>query len=194
MNFENLVRAFDAVAAIRDATRRIKGPAARSATSPEPDPALRSASAGQLDTRLTGVVVAALKEAFDRDHARLELERHQIDEQRRRAEDALRAELHRQQLEREQSRLRLLVITAMVGWLASVLFLGWRLPLASPLEKATLAGGWILLLASLATAFSAMGRLGQTADAAPPAAHSFTSLPTWLLVGGLGLSAVTLLV
>ena len=41
--------------------------------------------AGQIETRLTNVVVAALKEAFERDHARLELERAQMEEQRRRA-------------------------------------------------------------------------------------------------------------
>ena len=50
---------------------------------------------GQLETRLAGVVVAALKEAFDRDSARLELERSHIEAERRRAEEALRAELRR---------------------------------------------------------------------------------------------------
>ena len=34
---------------------------------------------GQLETRLAGVVVAALKEAFDRDRARMDLERTQMD-------------------------------------------------------------------------------------------------------------------
>ena len=33
---------------------------------------------GQLETRLAGVVVAALKEAFDRDRARMDLERTQM--------------------------------------------------------------------------------------------------------------------
>ena len=50
-------------------------------------------AAGQLETRLAGVVVAALKEAFDRDRARMDLERAQMESERQRAEDALRAEL-----------------------------------------------------------------------------------------------------
>ena len=45
---------------------------------------------GQIEARLAGVVVAALKEAFDRDSARLELERTQIEADRRRAEHAAR--------------------------------------------------------------------------------------------------------
>ena len=57
--------------------------------------------AGQLEAPLTNVVVAALKEAFDRDHARLELERAQLEEERRRAEQALRLELRRQAADRE---------------------------------------------------------------------------------------------
>ena len=53
------------------------------------------------------MVVAALKEAFDRDHARLELERGQLEEERRRAAAALQAELRRQAIDRELGRLRL---------------------------------------------------------------------------------------
>ena len=51
---------------------------------------------GHLEARLTGVMVSALKEAFDRDAARLDLERAALDDQRRRAEEALRLELVRQ--------------------------------------------------------------------------------------------------
>ena len=49
---------------------------------------------------MAGVLVAALKEAFDRDGTRLEMERSQIEAERRRAEEALRAELRRQAGER----------------------------------------------------------------------------------------------
>ena len=63
---------------------------------------------GQLETRLAGVVVAALKEAFDRDSARLELERTQIEADRRRAEEALRAELRRQAADRLVGQLRMI--------------------------------------------------------------------------------------
>ena len=43
---------------------------------------------GQLEARLAGVVVAALKEAFDRDRARMDLERTQMEAERERAEAA----------------------------------------------------------------------------------------------------------
>ena len=63
---------------------------------------------GGLEARLAGVVVAALKEAFDRDTRRLELEREQLEAERERAERALRLELQRQAGDREIGRLRLL--------------------------------------------------------------------------------------
>src|SRR5439155_27012886 len=56
---------------------------------------------GGLETRLAGVVVAALKEAFDRDTHRLELERAELEAERERAERALRLELRRQAGDRE---------------------------------------------------------------------------------------------
>src|SRR5438128_10007783 len=107
--------------AFRDAARRFREPAA----APPPETSLTQTAAargvaGQIETRRTNVVVAALKEAFDRDHARLELERAELDEQRRRAEETLRLELRRQTIDRELSRLRLLTGTALVGWLASI--------------------------------------------------------------------------
>src|SRR5437899_7869057 len=59
-----------------------------------------------IEARLAGVVVAALKEAFDRDTRRLELEREQAAAERARAERVLRLELHRQAGDREIGRLR----------------------------------------------------------------------------------------
>src|SRR5215213_1727498 len=61
---------------------------------------------GGLEARMAGVVVAALKEAFDRDSRRLELEREQAAGERERAERALRLELQRQAGDREIGRLR----------------------------------------------------------------------------------------
>ena len=80
------------------------------------------------------MVVAALKEAFDRDHARLELERGQLEEERRRAAAALQAELRRQAIDRELGRLRLLAGAAMVGWIASVAIAGEWLAQQPPPE------------------------------------------------------------
>ena len=42
------------------------------------------AALGGIEARLAGVVVAALKEAFDRDNRRLELEREQLEAERQR--------------------------------------------------------------------------------------------------------------
>src|SRR6476660_1172926 len=123
MNFNTIFRAFDAAMALRDAAKRFRGdapPAQPADTTVSPASGAGSALVGQIETRLTNVVVAALKEAFDRDHARLELERAQLEEQRRRAEEALRLELRRQAADRELARLRLLGGVALVGWIAAV--------------------------------------------------------------------------
>ncbi len=53
-------------------------------------------AATQIQARLAGVAVAAIKEVFDRDSARLEMERAQLEAERRRAEELLRIELRRQ--------------------------------------------------------------------------------------------------
>ena len=97
MNFISLFRAFNAVMAFADSAKRFKTPPeASGATSPPAPSALQGAGpalGAQLETRLTSAVVAALKEAFDRDHARLELERAQLDAERHRAEAALGLDL-----------------------------------------------------------------------------------------------------
>src|SRR5580765_962016 len=70
--------------------------------------AVAARSGGQLEARMTGVVVAALKEAFDRDANRLDLERQQAERERLRAERMLKLELLRQAGDREIGRLRLM--------------------------------------------------------------------------------------
>src|SRR5262245_15925789 len=77
---------------------------------------------GALEVRLTGVVVAALKEAFNRDHERLELEREHIQMERERVERALQLELRRQAGDREIGRLRLVTGLAVASWLGTLLF------------------------------------------------------------------------
>jgi hypothetical protein len=196
MNFGNLMKAFDAVMAFRDATRRLKGGEA-----PPPDTSSLaqtsavSGLAGQIESRLTNVLVAALKEAFDRDHARLELERAQLDDQRRRAEDAMRMELRRQAADRELGRLRMLAGAALVGWIASVALLVARLSATTSPSRIVMAAGWLLLLGSLGASFSAQGRAGAyVPDSSSPLEPGTAGrLALWLLIAGLGLSAVSLL-
>jgi hypothetical protein len=193
MNFGSLIRAFDTLMAFRDAARRLKGgpPVETSLAPGQPPPGF----AGQLEARLTNVVVAALKEAFDRDHARLELERAQLEEQRRRAEEALRLEIRRQAVDRELGRLRLLAGTALIGWIATVLVLGTRLDGVSSMGRVVLGIGWLLLLGALAAAFAAQGRIGGVpeSDRLPDLATG-SVVALWLLVGGLGCSAISLLI
>lgn len=193
MNFGNLLNAFDALMAFRNAARRLKS---GGADEPAP-PATTAVSAlsGQIESRLTNVVVAALKEAFDRDHARLELERAQLEEQRRRAEEAMQMELRRQAAERELGRLRLLAGAALVGWVASVALLIARLGEMTGVARGMMALGWLLILAALGAAFSAQGRVGAyVPDAKRPIdLGSAGAVAVWLLIAGLGVSAMSLL-
>ena len=193
MNFGTFIKAFDTLMVLRDTAKRLKGepplPAETSLTAQAPG------LAGHIEARLTNVVVAALKEAFDRDHARLELERAQIEEQRRRAEEAMRLELRRQAADREVGRLRLLAGTALVGWIASVLVFVARLGDASLASRVIVAAGWLLLLAALGAAFSAQGRISTFVPEGdrPLELGRAGEAGMWLLVGGLALSAASLL-
>jgi hypothetical protein len=119
---------------------------------PEEAPAVRSG--GALEARLAGVVVAALKEAFDRDHQRLDLERARMDDERHRAEAALRAELARQDMERAAAESRTIAVAALAVLLGSLVAALWLPgPSRTPM-KVLLGSGWVALIASLAMSFS----------------------------------------
>ena len=194
-NLNAMMKAFDAIMMFRDAAKSLKGeppvPTSMAKPAPPPAPAL-----GQLEATLTNVVVAALKEAFDRDHARLELERAQLEEQRRRADEAVRLEVRRHAAERELSRLRLLAGTALVGWMASIVSLGARLGAVSTPGRVALAVGWALLLGALGAAFSAQARVtvGLTGSNGPLDAGRAGEASVWLLIVGLGAVAMSLLI
>jgi hypothetical protein len=193
-NINAMLKAFDAILMFRDAAKNLKGepPAQTSIAKPAPPP---MPALGQLEATLTNVVVAALKEAFDRDHARLELERTQLEEQRRRADEALRLEARRQAAERELARLRLLAGTALVGWIASVVALGARLIAVSTPGRIAVAVGWAFLLGGLGAAFSAQGRVNAyvTDGNRPLEAGRAGAVALWLLIAGLGAVAMSLL-
>jgi hypothetical protein len=198
MNFAGLVKAFDTIVVLREAARRFKGasspPSSNIATLTDAGVA-PTALTGQIEARLTGVVVAALKEAFDRDHARLELERAQLDEQRRRAEEALRNELRRQAADREVARLRLIAGTALGGWVAAVAMMLVRLDSASVISRGVSAVSWLLLLAALGTAFMAQGHVSAAVPgtSAPVEAGRQGTAALWLLIIGLASAAIALL-
>ena len=196
LNFGTLFKAFDTVMALREVARRVTGTPAPTASV---DGGLvhntGGGIGGHIEARLTNVVVAALKEAFDRDHARLELERAQLEEARRRAEEAMRQELRRQAADRELARLRLLAGTALVGWIASVGVFVARLGSATTPSRVLMALGWLLLLSAIATAFTAQGRAGReiASGGDGSAAAGAGSIAIWLLTGGLALAAISLM-
>jgi hypothetical protein len=163
---------------------------------------------GGLEHRLAGVVVVALKEAFDRDTRRLELEREQLAAERDRTERALRLELERQAGDREIGRLRLLAAIAFASWI-STLFFSARVLAGGVAARAALGGGWLLLLCAIAATFSAQSRVAAALGMLGPGFRSAAgdvgdkggavssgiagALALWLIVGGLALVGVAML-
>jgi hypothetical protein len=192
VNFAGLFRAFETMMVLREAAKRFTAPEA--SPPPPPSPAAMQSLAGQLEAPLTNVVVAALKEAFNRDHARLELERAQLEEERRRAEQALRQELRRQAADRELGRLRLLAVLSLAGWIASIGVFAAGIAGASVFARVLLAIGWMLLLGALGMAFTAQGQVGSAApDGDRPVTTTAAQASLWLLISGLAASAFSLL-
>src|SRR5215470_12347189 len=149
--------------------------------------------ADQVEMRLTNVVISALKEAFNRDEARLELERAHLDEQRRRAEESMRMELRRQAADREISRLRLLGVAGMIGWIASMLLLVMRRD-ASHVTQGVLISAAMLSLCSLGSAFIAQARISAyVLDNDHPLDTMAGPLSLSLLLVALAVTAVSLL-
>jgi hypothetical protein len=153
----------------------------------------------RLETHLTGVVVAALKEAFDRDSRRLDLEREQIEAERQRAERVLRLELLRQAGDREIGRLRLTAGVAVASWIGT-LFFSARLIGGTLSARIALGSAWALLLAALAAAFMAQSSIGKLL-ARVDLKHEQTIEPTvagavapWLIVAGLAFAGLAALI
>jgi hypothetical protein len=153
------LRLLDAAIGVTDIARsRIGKPPGPPDTQQQIDVASRGL--GGLEARLAGVVVAALKEAFERDNRRLDLEREQINTERERAERALRLELRRQAGDREIGRLRLLGGVAVASWIGT-LFFSPRLIEGGIGVRLALGAGWTFLLIAFAAAF-----MGQSLVAA----------------------------
>ena len=152
--------------------------------------------AGALETRLAGVVVAALKEAFDRDRARMDLERAQLESERRRVEEALAAEVRRQTVERTLGQLRLLAIMAIATWMLSAALAVWMPGMRAGLPRALLGTGWALAFGALGCTFAGSHRIAvwtaAPANFAPPASGAATAAP-WLLLLALASTAASLL-
>jgi hypothetical protein len=188
VNLFTLYKVFDTVVSVLD-LRKENSKEPEASPQPQQQP---PTFADQIEARLTNVVVAALKEAFDRDHARLEMERTHLEEQRRRAEEAVRLELRRQAIDREIGRLRLLAAAGLTGWVASAALLLFRLQGIAPASRGLLILGSLLLLSSVGSAFSAQGIIaGLREEEALRTPASAASL--LLLLSGLALTAISLL-
>ena len=162
----------------------------------DPGTAATQGTAGALETRLAGVVVAALKEAFDRDRARMDLERAQIDSERQRAEEALTAELRRQAAERALGQLRLLAIMAIGTWMLSAALAVWLPGMRAGLPRGLLGTGWAFAFGALGCAFAGSQQVsawtaGSASGAAPASAAA--ALAPWLLLLALASIGASLL-
>jgi hypothetical protein len=194
------LRVFDMLIGVTDFARGSRSRPAPEAAETQ-QLAAGSRALGHLETRLAGVVVAALKEAFDRDTRRLELEREQVEAERARAERTLRLELLRQAGEREIGRLRLIAGVAVASWLGT-LFFSTRLVAGGPGPKAAIAGGWLLLIGALASAFVAQSRVAHTLDAVDDPALRASAVASglpgaiapWLVVAGLATIGIAILI
>jgi hypothetical protein len=190
----------DAVIGLTDVARKVTK---RSLTAGDETSQLaiaERAQGGPLEARLAGVVVAALKEAFDRDHQRQQMEREQMESERMRAERLLRLELTRQVGDREIGRLRLLAGLAVATWLGTLVF-STALIGGAVTGRIALGAGWLLLLAALATSLigqsqvaDTMGRLeSPLRDEAPPSSGRTGATATWLIVAGMAVIGVAVL-
>jgi hypothetical protein len=190
------LRLLDVLIGVTDIARRTTRPGADELVRLTPG----RRALGLLEARFAGVVVAALKEAFDRDSRRLELEREQMEAERQRAERALHLELLRQAGDREIGRLRLVAGVAVASWIAT-LFLSTRLIGANLGAQIALGGGWALLVAALASAFVAQSRVADALsrmDEANDRREALRSgaagrLSPWLIVIGLALVSVAVM-
>jgi hypothetical protein len=183
------LRLLDAALGMTDVARRVR--AGRDAAAPQQ---LAPGAGGPLEARLAGVVVAALKEAFDRDTRRLELEREQIEAERARAEQALRIELRRQAGDREIGRLRLVAALAVVSWLAT-LFFSRELLQSTVAARAALGVGWVLLLGALGSAFMAQSTVAnRIAGEGDLSSGQAGAIGPWLIVGGLAVIGLAVLI
>jgi hypothetical protein len=201
-NLDSAWKVAQAIFGIADVSRRVLNPS--EAARRQPGSELETAGGGLLghvEARLTGVVISALKEAFDRDAARLDAERAALDDQRRRAEEALRLELVRQAADRVLTRLRGVGVLALTIWIVSVLF-AMRLPEGfAGAGRIVLACGWAALLGAMGAAFAAHGQVSRWVGAAQASRASAADLPEsgpsvaapWLVLAGLALVAGSVL-
>jgi hypothetical protein len=186
------LRVVDAVSNLAHLAGRIRKPD----QPPDPGAPPIGGPLERLETRLAGVVVAALKEAFDRDRARMDLEREHLEAERRRAEEALRAELRRQAADRALGQVRTVAVMAIGVWMLSAALVVWLPGMGAGAARALLGAAWASAIAALGCAFAGWQRISNVTgnDHGPIVAGSAAALATWLLIGAVALSGLSLLI
>jgi len=107
---------------------------------------------------------------------------------------ALRLELRRQSGEREIGRLRLVAAIAVISWLVT-LFFSRELLEGGVAARAALGAGWILLLGSLGSAFTAQTTIAsKIAGEGDLSSGPAGSVAAWLIVAGLAVIGMAVLV
>ena len=193
MGIGGWMRVFDTVTTLAQAGARLR----RTVAGTEVQAGGGSAGPlGAIETRLAGVVVAALKEAFDRDKVRMDLERETLEAERLRAERALQAELRRQAADRALTQLKLIAFFSGGMLLTSGVLSAFVAGMRDGVAAILLGTGWVAGLAALGCVFAAWPRVSAlatspSADGQTPAA---VSAAPWLLLGSLALTAASLLV
>jgi hypothetical protein len=196
MGIAQWMRVLETVGGLVQMSSRLRRPEAEAPAQPAADEP--AGPLDQIEARLAGVVVAALKEAFDRDRARMDLERAQLDAERQRAEDALRAERRRQAAERALGQLRLIAIMAAAVWMLTAALGVWLPNLRQALPLTLMGTGWALAIGSLGSALVAWQ---QVSDWSADAQGSLSTSPSsqtsraalWLLLASLALTGSALL-
>ena len=207
-NLDSAWKVAQTIFGIADVSRRVLNPS-EATRQQRPAPTSRAAGGGLLghvEARLTGVVISALKEAFDRDAARLDAERAALDDQRRRAEEALRLELVRQAADRALTRLRAIGVLALTIWIVSVLVAvmwpgGFQRAWEAAAAPCSPAGG-LACSAGMGAAFAAHDRFRAGSAPPRPAVQpppisrraACRSPAPWLVLAGLALVAGSLLI
>ncbi len=150
---------------------------------------------GAIEARLAGVVVAALKEAFDRDKARMDLERETIEADRARAERALQAELRRQAADRTLTHLKLIAVFAGCMLLVSGGLSAWIAGMRDGAAAVALAAGWGAALAALGCVFAAWPQVSRWASGSSVEVQESgaASAAPWLLLVALALTGASVL-
>lgn len=126
---------------------------------------LPAESSHPMEARLAGVLVAALKETFDRDHQRLALERERAEAERARVIRAERLALVRAAADRELNRLRVLCGLSVAGWLVPLIWANVLLDGGTG-ARVALGAGWLLLVSALAAALAGQVEVGRAVESA----------------------------